>query len=140
MADRPSARYGRQPRSRPGRRWIIAGFTVFILAAGFAVAVVAYQRLGRSDVTGTLAGYQLVDDETVQVTITVTREDPSRPAVCIVRGRSKDGTETGRREVLVPPSADKSVQVTTFVKTARPPVMGDVYGCGLDVPGYLVAP
>jgi len=114
--------------------------TVFILAAGVAVALAGYQRLGRSDVAGTLAGYRLIDDETVAVTITVTREDPSRPAVCIVRGRSKDGSETGRREVLVPPSAAESVQVTAFVKTARPPVVGDVYGCGLDVPGYLVAP
>jgi hypothetical protein len=133
-------RYGRQPTSRRPRGWIIAALTVFILAAGVGVAVVGYHRLGRSDVEGTLAAYELVDDETVQVTITVTRQNPSRPAVCIVRGRSKDGSESGRREVLVPPATEKSVQVTTFVKTARPPVTGDVYGCGLDVPGYLVAP
>jgi hypothetical protein len=114
--------------------------TLLVLGAGVAVAVVGYQRLGRSDVAGTLGGYRLVDDETVEVTITVTRADPSRPAVCIVRARSKDGSETGRRELLVPPSSDKSVQVTTLVKTSRPPVIGDVYGCGLDVPSYLVAP
>ncbi|MDT5010972.1 MAG: hypothetical protein QOH57_2589, partial [Mycobacterium sp.] len=29
---------------------------------------------------------------------------------------------------------------TTLVKASRPPVVGDVYGCGLDVPSYLVAP
>ena len=139
MTDRPPARYGRQSKSRLSRRWVIVGMTVFILAAGATVAVVGYQRLGRSDVAGTLAAYELIDDETVQVTITVTRENSSRPAVCIVRGRSKDGSETGRREVLVPPSTHESVQVTTFVKTARPPVIGDVYGCGFDVPGYLVA-
>ncbi|MFZ0833503.1 MAG: DUF4307 domain-containing protein [Mycobacterium sp.] len=140
MTDRPPARYGRQPTSRRPGAWMIAGLTLFILAAGVGVAVVGYHRLGRSDVEGTLAAYELIDGETVQVTITVTRENPSRPAVCIVRGRSKDGSETGRREVLVPPATEKSVQVTTFVKTARPPVVGDVYGCGLDVPGYLVAP
>jgi len=139
MTDRPSARYGRQSKSRLSRRWVIVGLTVFILAAGVTVAVVGYQRLGRSDVAGTLAAYELIDDETVQVTITITRENPARPAVCIVRGGSKDGSETGRREVLVPPSAHESVQVTTFVKTSRPPVIGDVYGCGFDVPGYLVA-
>lgn len=133
-------RYGPQPKSRLRRRWIIVGSTVFILVAGVAVAFVGYQRLGRSEVAGSLASYKLVDDETVEVTITVTREDPSQPAVCIVRGRSKDGSETGRREVLVPPSTSESVQVTTVVKTARPPVMGDVYGCGLDVPAYLGAP
>ncbi len=119
---------------------MIIGLSVLILAAGIAIAVVGYQRLGHADVAGTLGGYRLIDDRTVEVTITVTRADPSRPAVCIVRGRSKDGSETGRREVLVPPSTQESMQVTTVIKTSRPPVMGDVYGCGFDVPGYLVAP
>ena len=140
MTERPPARYGRQRQSRRTRGWIIVGLTLLILAVGVAVAVVGYQRLGRSDVAGTLGGYRLIDDETVEVTITVSRADPSRPAVCIVRGRSKDGSETGRREVLVAPSTHESVQVTTIVKTSRPAVIGDVYGCGLDVPAYLVAP
>ena len=34
---------------------------------------------------------------------------------------------------------DETVQVTTVVKASRPPVVGDVYGCGTDVPSYLVA-
>ena len=140
MTDRPPTRYGRQRQSRRTRRRIIVGLTLLILAVGVAVAVVGYQRLGRSDVTGTLGGYRLIDDETVEVTITVSRADPRRPAVCIVGGRSKDGSETGRREVLVPPSTQESVQVTTIVKTSRPAVIGNVYGCGLDVPAYLVAP
>ena len=103
------------------------------------LAIVASQRLGRGDVQGELGGYQLVDDETVSVTIKVTRADPSRPVVCIVRARSIDGSETGRREVLVPPSSQDTVHVTTIVKSTRPPVVGDVYGCGTDVPPYLVA-
>jgi hypothetical protein len=39
--------------------------------------------------------------------------------------------------VLVPPSDQATVQVTTTVKSSKPPVMADVYGCGIDVPGYL---
>jgi hypothetical protein len=140
MADHPADRYGRRRSPRLSRRWIIVVMTVVVLGAGTAVAVLGYQRLGRSDVAGALGGYRLLDDETVEVTITVTRADPSRPAVCIVRARSKDGSETGRRELLIPPSTDASVQVTTLVKASRPPVVGDVYGCGLDVPSYLVAP
>ena len=66
------------------------------------------------------------------------REDPSRPVVCIVRARSYDGTETGRRELLVPPAEQTTVQVTTLVKTSAPAVVGDVYGCGTEVPSYLV--
>jgi Domain of unknown function (DUF4307) len=136
---RPEARYGRTRGSRPSRRrWAIA-LGVLVVAAGIAVAAVGYQRLGTSDVSGSLAGYQVIDDETAAVTISVTRSDPSRPVDCIVRVRSKDGSETGRREVLVPPSAAATVQVTTTLKSSRPPAMADVYGCGTDVPGYLRA-
>ena len=110
---------------------------VLVVAAGAAVAVVGYQRLGTSDVTGSLAGYQVIDSETASVTISVTRSDPSRPVDCIVRVRSKDGSETGRREVLVPSSDQTTVQVTTTVKSSKPPAMADIYGCGTEVPGYL---
>jgi hypothetical protein len=136
---RPEARYGRSRLSRVSRRRVVIGLAVLVVAAGLAVAVVGYQRLGTSDVTGTLAGYQVVDNETASVTISVTRSDPSRPVDCIVRVKAKDGSETGRREVLVPPSEAATVQVTTTVKSSQPPVMADIYGCGTDVPGYLRA-
>jgi Domain of unknown function (DUF4307) len=135
----PQTRYGRGRSLRPSRR------RAAILAAGVAVAgvvltAIVYQRLGRSDVEGTLAGYQLIDNQTVSVTISVTRKDPSRPVDCIVRVRAKDGSETGRREVLVAPSAQATVQVTTVLKSSKPAVVGDIYGCGTDVPSYLRAP
>lgn len=139
MIERPSARYGRQRLTRRQRRLIAGGLTALVLAAGVTIAIIASGRFG-SPVEGELSGYRLVDDQTVEVTISVTREDPARPAVCIVRARSIDGSETGRREVLVPPSTQKTVQVTAVVKSNRPPVVGDVYGCGTDVPPYLVAP
>jgi Domain of unknown function (DUF4307) len=133
----PEGRYGRSRLSRASRRRITIALPVLIVAAGVVVALVGYQRLGTSDVSGSLAGYQVIDDETASVTISVTRSDPSRPADCIVRVRSKDGSETGRREVLVPPSDQSTVQVTTTVKSFQPPAMADIYGCGNNVPGYL---
>jgi hypothetical protein len=136
---RPEARYGRSRLSRVSRRRVTIALGVLVLAAGIAVATVGYQRLGTSDVSGSLAGYQVIDNETASVTISVTRSDPSRPVDCIVRVRAKDGSETGRREVLVPPSAQATVQVTTTVKSSQPPAMADIYGCGTDVPGYLRA-
>lgn len=125
--------------SRRSRRSIVIALAVLVVAAGTVVAVVGYQRLGTSAVAGSLAGYQVIDNETASVTISVTRSDPSRPVDCIVRVRSKDGSETGRREVLVPPSGQATVQVTTTVKSSKPPVMADIYGCGTNVPGYLRA-
>ena len=139
MIDRPADRYGRQRVSRRSRRWWAIGLTALVLVAGVIVAIIASQRLGGGDVQGELGGYQLVDDETLSVTVKVTRSDPSRPAVCIVRARAIDGSETGRREVLVPPSPQDTVNITTTIKSTRPPVVGDVYGCGTDVPAYLVA-
>lgn len=136
----PADRYGRRrwAPQNPKRLAIIA--TVLIIGAGVLVAVAGYRQLGTSDVSASLAAYRLIDDQTAEVTLTVTRRDPSRPAVCILRARSKDGSETGRREVLVGPSADSTIQVSALVKTSKPPVTGDAYGCGTDVPSYLVAP
>ena len=102
------------------------------------VAVAAYQRFSGADVEGKMAAYEVVDDQTVEVTISVTRKDPATPVACIVRARSKDGAETGRREVLVGPADAHTVSVTTEVKSFRPPVIGDVYGCGTNVPAYLL--
>lgn len=140
MIERPAARYGRPSMSRRTRRRIVVALSALIVVLGAAIAFVGYQRLGTSEVKGELSGYRVVDDHTVEVTVGVTCDDPSRPVVCIVRARSVDGSETGRRELLVPPSSQATVQVDTIVKTSRPPAVGDVYGCGMDVPAYLVAP
>jgi len=140
MIDRPTARYGPQGLSRNTRRWIVIGLSALVVITGVVIAGVAFTRFGSGDVKGELGGYRIIDPHTVDVTLSVTRDDPSLPVVCIVRSRSYDGDETGRREVLVPPATATTVQVTTTVKSSRPAVMGDVYGCGTEVPGYLVEP
>jgi hypothetical protein len=139
MIERPSARYGQQRLTRRQRRLLAGGLTVLVLVAGIVVAVVAFGRFD-NPAEGELSGYRLLDDQTVEVTISVTRSDPAQPVVCIVRARAIDGSETGRREVLIGPSTQKTVQVTAAVRSRKPPVVGDVYGCGTDVPAYLVAP
>lgn len=137
---RPDARYGRPRLSRRARRRVAIALGVLVAAAGIVIAVIGYQRISTSAVTGSLVGYRLVDDETASVTISVTRSDPSRPVACIVRVRATNGSETGRRELLVPPSEATTVQVTTTVKSSQPPMMADVYGCGTEVPSYLRLP
>lgn len=121
------------------RRRLVFGLGALVVAAGVGIALAAYQRFELVDVEGKAAAFDVVDDHNVTVTISVTRRDPSQPVVCIVRSRSKDGAETGRREVLVPPSDSKTVQVKTTVASFKRAFVGDVYGCGTDVPGYLVA-
>lgn len=139
MTERPSSRYG-SPRASAGtRRRIAIGLGVGVAALGVCFAALAYQRFARVDVKGESAAFTVVNDHTVSITISVTRKDPAVPVVCIVRARARDGAETGRREILVGPSEHTTVQVTTTVESYRPPAVGDIYGCGTDVPGYLVA-
>ncbi|HMZ15851.1 MAG TPA: DUF4307 domain-containing protein [Mycobacterium sp.] len=133
----PESRYGRRTSAATRRRVAIA-LGVLVLAAGVGLAVLGYQRFAGNDVEGSIGAYRVLDDQTVSVTISVTRKDPSRPASCIVRARSRDGAETGRREVLIPPSESKTVQVTTTVASYKRPFVGDIYGCGMNVPDYLV--
>jgi len=113
---------------------------VLVVAAGTAIAVIGYQRLGTSKVAGSLAGYQVIDDETVSVTISVTRSDRRGrwTASCGFGPRTAARQAGGR--VLVPRRTRRTVQVTTTLKSSKPPVMADVYGCGTDVPGYLRSP
>lgn len=140
MTDSKPARYGDTPGRVLPRRLLAIALATLGIAAAAAVAVLGFQRIATAEVKGELYGYEVLDNQTVSVKFSVTRSDPSRPAACIVRVRAVDGSETGRREVLIPPSDSATVQVTTIVKSSQQPVMGDVYGCGSDVPGYLQSP
>ena len=115
----------------------LAGLTVLL---GVGAAFLGYQRFERSPVEGKGGAYEVLDDHTLALTINVTRRDPSVPVVCIVRAKTIDGDETGRREILVGPSTERSVLVSTTVKSYKRSFAGDVYGCGTTVPSYLTAP
>lgn len=134
----PQERYGHAPMPDATRRRVVMGLGALVTAGLIGGAVAAYHRFEANDVEGKMGAYEVIDDQTVAVTISVTRKDPSRPAVCIVRARSKDGAETGRREVLVEPADAKTIQLTAVVKSYQRPFVGDIYGCGTSVPPYLL--
>ena len=134
-----TSRYGRPGMSPGSRRRVAIGLRVLAALASLGLAIFAYQRFEGEAVKSKAVAYEVLDDQTMSVTISVTRRDPSTPVVCIVRVRSRDGAETGRREIVVPEATDKTVQVTTTVKSYARPFVGDSYGCGTTVPGYLVA-
>jgi len=139
-AERPAGRYGRPRPPARTRRRIAFALGAVAVAITIVVAVIAYQRFEGVDVQGQIDSYQVLDSQTVSVTISVTRKNPSQTVSCIVRARSRDGAETGRREILIPPTSAATVQVTTNVKSYKQPFVGDIYGCGTDVPSYLVSP
>ncbi|MGZ4586565.1 MAG: DUF4307 domain-containing protein [Mycobacteriaceae bacterium] len=132
----PTGRYA-APKRRPRRR---RNSTVAVLAlgviAGIVIAVVAYRNLAPGPISGEDLGFSL-DGNSATVRFTVSRDDPSRPAVCIIRALSVDGSETGRREMYIPPSATGMASYVGTVRTSHPPVVGNVFGCSYSVPLYL---
>lgn len=131
----PRDRYGRV-RTRPSRPWLRVLGMVLAGLLGLLIAVIGYRNLADKPVQGEAISFELLDDNAVSLRLEVVRDDPARPAACIVRARSLDGGETGRKEIYVPP-ADGPVTMTTVIRTSRPPVTADVYGCSLQPPAYL---
>ena len=129
----PVDRYG----TRRSPRWVPVVLFVVVVLAALGLAVAGYRNFGSPPLEGRQTAFLVVDDGSVRITFQVVREQPQRPAVCIVRARSDDGDETGRKEVFVAPGS-RSVLVETVLRTSRRPVTGEVFGCSYEVPGYLV--
>ncbi|ANZ36351.1 hypothetical protein BBK82_10030 [Lentzea guizhouensis] len=137
MAQRalPEGRYGRSTRKKLPW-WARVALLAVAVGVGAVVAIVGYRNLGTKPIEAEQTAFQILDSERVEVTFQVSRDQPERPAVCIIRARSKDGDEAGRREVLVPPG-NSTVVETTVVRGSKPPVTGEVFGCSYQVPAYL---
>ncbi|WP_454195235.1 DUF4307 domain-containing protein [Nocardia sp. Marseille-Q1738] len=133
----PADRYGTRPSAR--RRWIVPVLGALVVLAGLGVAYLGYQKYGPDDIEAEQLGYTVVDDSTMTIRLKVTRADPSRPVVCFVRAMARDGSELGRREVLVEPSSSGTVELTTTVRASARPVSGSIYACSDQVPSYLRA-
>jgi hypothetical protein len=133
----PSDRYPMPKGSVRGSRITAIVLTIGVVLLGLAIAWLAYNRFAVKDIKSEMIQYSIVDDSTIALSFTVTREEPTEAALCIVRSRSRDGSETGRREVVVQPSEHGTVQIDTQITTTQPPAVADIYGCGSDVPAYL---
>jgi uncharacterized protein DUF4307 len=132
----PAGRYGSRGRMAAPRRrlyWLLGACG---LVAGIAVAVVGYRNLGSTPIDAQGTSYAVVDPTSMRISFDVTRDEPERPAVCIVRVLTFDGSEGGRREVLVPPGGN-STSVTAVIRSSAKPVTADVFGCSYQVPTYL---
>lgn len=132
----PTERYG-QARSALTSR-AVALLLTLLVGALLVAGVVTMVRLNDSpDISGEVMSVSIVDDERADVVMTVTRDEPSTPAYCILRAKDETKGEVGRREVYVPPSEDERVRVEASIPTWAPAFEADVYGCGSDVPDYL---
>ncbi|MGJ7907586.1 DUF4307 domain-containing protein [Actinopolyspora sp. H202] len=131
----PEGRYGKRG-SGSDRRWPVWLGGALVLALGIVLAVAAYRNFGTAPIDGEASQFDPRDDNTVHITLEVRRDDPSRPAECVVRSRGISGKEAGRKEVYLPPG-ETTTYVETILKTSEQPVTGEVFGCSYDVPNYL---
>ena len=127
-------RYGTRPARTSRRTYWILGACALVVSA--FVAWVAYVNLGSAAISTQSTSFENLPDNAMEMTFEITRDDPSRPAVCIVRALALDGTESGRKEVLIPPG-DASTWMTTVIQNGAEPVTANVFGCSYQVPEYL---
>ncbi|MBB5153487.1 DUF4307 domain-containing protein [Saccharopolyspora phatthalungensis] len=131
----PQDRYGSRARTRPRPvlRWLLTGI---VLVALVGVAIVGYRNLGSAPIQGKQVAFDVLDDHSVRIVLEVQRDDPRRPADCVVRARAESGEEVGRKEVLIRP-ADGTATQDTVLRTSTRATIGEVYGCTYNVPEYL---
>ncbi|HEX2129930.1 MAG TPA: DUF4307 domain-containing protein [Actinophytocola sp.] len=127
-------RYGTRPRTTSRRTYWLLGAVALLL--GGVIAWVGYANLGSAPIETQASTFENLPDNAMRFTFEISRNTPERPAVCIVRVRVLDGSEGGRKEVLVPPGAE-STRVTTVIRSTEEPVTADVFGCSYQVPPYL---
>ncbi|WP_229786434.1 MULTISPECIES: DUF4307 domain-containing protein [Actinokineospora] len=106
------------------------------LLLGAGVAFVAYKNLGAAPISAERATYENLPENRMRFAFDVSRAEPERAAVCVVRVRSIQGAETGRREVYVPPGRSP-LRVETVITASAEPVTAEVFGCSYQVPEYL---
>jgi hypothetical protein len=78
---------------------MVWALTALVIVVGGGIAYYAYGKFAVKEIETETISFDIANDSTVKIRFTVTRDDSSRDAMCIVRARSKDGSETGRREV-----------------------------------------
>lgn len=134
----PADRYADADRGSGLAGKVVAVLLVLLVGALLVAGVVTMYRLNQTpDIAGEATGVEVVDSGRVDLTFTVTREEPGTPAYCIIRAQEESKGELGRREVYVPPSENGTVEITASVFTTDRAFIADVYGCGEDVPDYL---
>ncbi|QDQ97131.1 DUF4307 domain-containing protein [Tomitella fengzijianii] len=132
-----SARYETNRLSPKGRKAVLVILVAIVVLLGAGAAYSYYKSLGSTDLEGQAIRYEALDDTEMAADISLTRDDPSEAAMCVIRARDREGFEVARREVYFPPTGFDSTVVTTKLRTSSLGGVVDVYGCTYEVPAYL---
>lgn len=117
-----SDRYGTRSR----RRWLWP----VVAAVGVAIGIVwaAWVAFQPRPVTAELYGYDVVDDNRVDVTLNVHRPEPLAVR-CTVYAQSQDHAIVGEKTVTVPADDRETVRVDITMQTERRAVTGVLRTC-----------
>jgi uncharacterized protein DUF4307 len=124
----PPGRYGRR---RAGKRPPVVGIVVAVLvvAACVLLSVRLYHRFGQTDYQAQIVGWQEPSDQQTVIRFTV-RVPAGGAASCVLRARDFNGTEVGRRTVVVRAAgADTGIDAEEAVATTARASVGEVIGC-----------
>ena len=135
---RPAERYGaaRRPvdksNRRTGRAVILAVLFVAIVTVVLFAQFISQRE--DADVTASMTNFERVEDDTLAMSIDVTRDDVDKPSYCIVTALNY---EVGRRDVVIPAGGPETQRIDVEITTRDLPVSGSVYGCSTNMPAFL---
>ena len=124
----PPGRYGRRRDGR-SRRGLPIVFGAVVVAVSLLLALRLYGQYGDPDYDAQIVGWSDVTETAMTIRFRV-RLPAGSPADCVLRARTYDGTEVGRRTVRVPAAPDATtVEVSETVPTTVRASVGDVVRC-----------
>jgi hypothetical protein len=125
----PPGRYGRRRDGRR-RRLLPVIFGVLVLAVSVLVSVRLYEQSGGGpDYDPQIVGWSGVTESSMTIEFTV-RVPAGGSAVCVLRARTYEGAEVGRREVTVSAAGDaRQIRARESVPTSARAAVGDVVRC-----------
>jgi hypothetical protein len=124
----PPGRYGRR---RDGKRHRIAPIVIglIVIVASVALTVRLYRQYGDTNYDSQIVGWTGVTEEQIIINFTV-RVPAGGSASCLLRARSYDGVEVGRRMVTVTAQGDDTtIEAGEPVQTSARASVGDVIDC-----------
>ncbi len=129
--DDAAARLRRRYQKARFPRPLLIGLIALGAAAALSWLVWAGVHFATPPVAARVFAFEVTSDTSIDVTLSVDRRDPSRPATCRVSAQAYDVQTVGELTVSVPPSDSRVVDVKVAVATLRRAAAARLNGCSL---------
>ncbi|GAB2599564.1 hypothetical protein GCM10027168_35760 [Streptomyces capparidis] len=113
----PPGRYGRRTAESSARRLRLVGAVLAVAFVGL-IGWLGWSYLDEQDVSGTLVGFRVVSEDTVEVRLEV-HKPKDADGLCTIRSRSENGAEVGVRDVRISERGGTVSTVVELETTAR---------------------